>query len=192
MKNKNHNKKLYALIIWYIIFIILIPLILHTEKNLMIYLPIVDMIANVFSSSGRLDNKIFKDIYNLSPNNITSFISTNFINLVALTGVAMVGTSFLIKTGNRIGSIYIMLVMYTITYLLPTQGLNWIVIKIQRSIDNFRFDNSTTGYINKIKKFMQRHSILFDYLGGVIVVILLLLFETFLINNYIKYLNISL
>ena len=192
MKNKNHNKKLYALIIWYIIFIILIPYILHTEKNLMIYLPIVDMIANVFSSSGRLDNKIFKDIYNLSPNNITSFISTNFINLVALTGVAMVGTSFLIKTGHRIGSIYIMLVMYTITYLLPTQGINWIVIKIQRYIDNFRFDNSTTGYINKIKKFMQHHSIWFDYLGGLIVVIILLLFETFLINNYIKYLNISL
>ena len=192
MKNKNHNKKLYALIIWYIIFIILIPYILHTEKNLMIYLPIVDMIANVFSSSGRLDNKIFKDIYNLSPNNITSFISTNFINLVALTGVAMVGTSFLIKTGNRIGSIYIMLVMYTITYLLPTQGLNWIVIRIQRTIDNFRFDGSTTGYINNIKKLMQRHSILFDYLGGLIVIIILLLFETFLINNYIKYLNISL
>lgn len=175
---------------WYIVFIIIIPYILRSETNLRLYLPMIDLIANVFSTSGRTERKLFHNLYKLTPDNIISFVSTNFINLLALSGVALNGTHVLIKTGQRTVAIIVMLVMYSITYLLPSQGLNWIIKRIQHVIDNFILDKEkqdTHWFIFRMKRFMKQHSIWFDYIGGFLVVIILVLLETFLIKKYLNW-----
>ena len=188
--NKSVKKHLVALLLWYCIFIIIIPLVLRTEYNLMVYIPILDLIANVFSSSGRPGNRLFQYVYKLSPDSLISFLSTNFINLIALTGVAMVGTKYVLKTGNRWGGITIMLIMFSITYLLPTQGLHWIVDTIEKKIDDFRFNPKSPLYLNSLKEHMKYYHLWYDYLGGFIVVILLVVVESLFISEYLKLLDI--
>ena len=90
-----------GLISWYAIFIFIIPFLIIRSKSfnvLKYYLPIIDLLANIFSVSGKENKQVFKDVYSLSPNNIISFISTNFINLLALTGVAWNGVDVAIKS----------------------------------------------------------------------------------------------
>lgn len=168
-----------------------IPYLLGSQKHLRVYLPMIDLIANVFSNSGSHDNNIFKDLYKLSPNNVISFLSTNFINLVALSGVALNGTAIFKATGDQWISIKVMLVMYTITYLLPTQGIYWVVKTIQSHIDAFRFNNTRHPYLNTIKRFIKRHPLWFDYLGGFITVTILVVFEAVIINLYLKWVHMK-
>ena len=176
-------------IFWYIIFIGILPFLLKKESYLRIYFPLIDLVANALSSSGKKNNNIFKDLYKLSPNNIISFLSTNFINLVALSGVALNGAYYILKTSNKWLGIKVMLIMYTITYLLPTQGINWIVKYIQSKINNLKDTHKKFHFLNPIKDFMKRNSLLFDYLGGFIVVALLVSFETLIIDKYLHSVN---
>ena len=100
-----------GLISWYLIFIVIIPfLIIHSKSfnELKYYLPIIDLIANIFSVSGKKNKQVFKDVYSLSPNNIVSFISTNFINLLALTGVAWNGVDVAIKRNSMLDGVLVM------------------------------------------------------------------------------------
>ena len=122
---------------WYILFIIIIPLSIKrfiSFNALKIYFPIIDLIANIFSISGNEEQRIFKDLYKLSPNNITSFLSTNFINLIALMGVSWNGIYIAMKKNSIITGITVTIVMYFITYLLPTQGIEFVVKYLQKRI----------------------------------------------------------
>ena len=88
---------------WYIVFLLIIPWLIIRFKGfnwLKYYLPVIDLIANIFSVSGPKNMRLFKDLYSLSPPNILAFISTNFINLLALTGVAWNGIYIAIKNKN--------------------------------------------------------------------------------------------
>ena len=171
---------------WYIVFIFIIPYLLKKEKNLRIYFPMIDLIANVLSSSGKGKGRIFKDLYKLTPNNIISFLSTNFINLVALFGVALNGAYYINKKRNKWLGIKVMLIMYTVTYLLPTQGLNWSVRTIQSWIDGFRQDTTDTSFIGRIKSWMRQYPKIFDYAGGIIIIFLLVSIESYIITKYLS------
>ena len=177
-------------IIWYIIFVGFVPFIIKNERYLRIYFPMIDLIANVCSSAGKTENRIFKDLYKLTPNNITSFLSTNFINLIALFGVALNGAYYILKTQNKWLGIKVMLIMYLLTYLLPTQGLNWITRYIQNKINKLKYDKKDKSYLSYIKKLLIKYPIFFDYLGGFIIVILLVITESFIISTYLNYLDI--
>ena len=176
----------FGTIIWYLVFILLIPFFLKKEKYLRIFLPMVDLIANVFSSAGKGKQRLFKDLYKLTPNNIISFLSTNFINLIALFGVALNGSYYILKHQNKWLGIKVMLIMYTITYLLPTQGLNWSVLTIQSYIDSFRNDTKDTSFIKHIKIFMRKYPKIFDYMGGIIIIFILVSLESYIITIYLN------
>ena len=101
--NKEEKTKtihIVGLISWYLVFLFLIPYyikIKHDFNYLKYYLPVLDLIANIFSVAATKNIQIFKDLYSLSPNNLTSFMSTNFINLLALVGVAWNGIHIAVK-----------------------------------------------------------------------------------------------
>lgn len=168
-------------ILWYTIFIGIIPyFIVHFKgfSDLKYYLPVIDLIANIFSVSGPKNMKIFKDLYSLSPKNTISFLSTNFINLLALTGVSWNGIYIAHKKKNIIEGVIVTIVMYTITYLIPTQGIPFIVNHLQKRIDNklgIKYDE------NKVD--------IMGYLSGFIFLIFIYLIETFIIKSYISYME---
>jgi len=175
-------------VIWYLIFLILIPVIIVNKwspKNLMYYLPMVDLIANVCTSPTSKLKYLFRDLYKLTPDTVISFISTNFINLIALVGVSWNGVHHALTTNKMWIGIKVTVIMYTITYLLPTQGIGWAIKK---------FHNWFTSKIKQypiikttIKKhFDYSHTEIIDYIGGSIFIILLVIIEFILIKLYLK------
>ncbi len=140
-----------------------------------IYLPVVDLIANISSLSGKKNKQVFKDVYSLSPNNISSFISTNLINLLALSGVAWNGVKVAMDRKNAMAGIHVMIIMYTMTYLLPTQGIPYIVKYLEKNFD----DNLGIKYDkDKINPF--------GYLAGIIAILILYFTESTLIRKYLS------
>lgn len=172
-----------GLISWYAIFIVIIPFLIIRSKSfnvLKYYLPIIDLIANIFSVSGKKNKQVFKDVYSLSPNNIVSFISTNFINLLALTGVAWNGVDVAIKRNSMLDGIFVMVIMYVATYLIPTQGIPFAVKFLQEKIDKALY-----------KKYDKNKIDIYGYLGGIIVIIVLYTLEYNLIKYYLEILSKS-
>ena len=170
----------FATIGWYTIFVFLVPYLLRHSygfNSLRFYFPMIDLIANTFTSSGRYD-RLFKDLYKLSPNNLTSFVSTNFINLIALVGVSWNGILHAINDKDIWTGVYVTLIMYTVTYLIPTQGIPLFVKRAQQYIDQKLDVDYTT------ERFHWE-----GYLGGFIVIVLLIIFEMFLIRFYLTYLD---
>jgi hypothetical protein len=172
-----------GLISWYAIFIFIIPFLIIRSKSfnvLKYYLPIIDLLANIFSVSGKENKQVFKDVYSLSPNNIISFISTNFINLLALTGVAWNGVDVAIKRNSMLDGVLVMIIMYAVTYLIPTQGIPFAVNFLQEKIDKALY-----------KKYDENKIDIYGYLGGIIVIIVLYTLEYNLIKYYLEILSKS-
>jgi hypothetical protein len=76
--------------------------------------------------------------------------------------------------------------MYAITYLLPTQGINWGIIAIQEKIDGLNVKENDDSISNILKKYIKKYSLVFDYLFGSIIIIILLSLEAFVISKYIS------
>ena len=77
-----------GILIFYLIFIVIIPYILvlnGSTEILKYYLPMLVAFANLLSKVG--NRKIFENLYDLQPDNFVSFLSSNFINLFALFGI---------------------------------------------------------------------------------------------------------
>ena len=170
------NKESYlhhhiGLLFWYLIFIFIIPFIIVKTWGfgcLRMYLPVIDLIAGISSLSGRQNKQIFKDVYSLSPNNLISFTSTNFINLLALTGVSWNGIKIAIDNKNLWNGVHVTIIMYFMTYLLPTQGIPYAVDFFEKNFD----ENLGIVYDkNKIKPV--------GYLAGLSLIIILYFIEFF-------------
>ena len=68
--------------------------------------------------------------------------------------------------------------MYIVTYLLPTQGIPYIVHHLQKKIDEyFKIDYST------------KQIDFFGYLGGIIFILILYLFESYLVRKYLNFMS---
>jgi hypothetical protein len=176
-----------ATIIWYLIFIIAIPFSLRHFKgldSLRFYFPLVDLIANICSSTGARTHYVFKNLYDVSPSNATSFISTNFINLIALLGVSWNGMHYAFKTGRAWIGIKVSLIMYMMTYLIPTQGIGWAVDRFQSWFGS-TFYKYPTDKDNMDGKDYIKHNRFVDYGGGIIFVLLMLFLESVLIHLYL-------
>ena len=195
IEDKGKVKKNYkGTIIWYIVFIICIPSILYIspKKYSMIYLPLIDLIANVFARSGHnnqdmQDNKLFPDLYTKKPNNIVNFLSTNFIDLVALGGVAFNGIEYAFLKNNKIQGITVMLIMYSITFLLPREGLDWTINKLKKIINSFNTKKDKKSVITKTDSVLKKNDIIIDHVLGGAIILLLFFVETKVISYFLYY-----
>ena len=163
---------------WYLIFIIMVPFYIRYKYSfdaLKYYFPVVDLIANTFAASGKHD-RLFKDLYKLTPNNMISFLSTNFINLLALLGVAWNGIYQAMTNNNLWLGIEVTLVMYVLTYLIPTQGIPLFVRKIDEYVDKFFAKEEP----KEIKEFKPQ-----GYIAGILIITVLMFMEGFIIKTYI-------
>ena len=171
---------------WYIIFMIIIPYLIksiYSFDMLRFYLPVIDLIANIFASSGRFDRS-FKDLYSLSPNNLISFLSTNFINLVALTGVSWNGILHAFERNDLWFGVTTTIFMYIMTYLVPTQMIPYIIRRVHQ-----RFDEYIPDILKTHIRFMGTTIYLDDYIVGLILIAVLVGIEFLLIASYIDLLK---
>lgn len=167
-----------ATISWYISFMVIIPYLimnLYSFNHLRFYFPVIDLIANSFAASGSADN-IFRDLYVLSPHNLISFLSTNFINLIALVGVSWNGILHAFHYKSIWIGVMVTVFMYIITYLVPTQMIPYVIEKIQGKIDQYYPLHLQFG---KITLHLE------DYLAGIIIIIGLVLIEFIFVQLYI-------
>lgn len=184
-KNKeSQSKHHYAVIGWYLGFLIIIPLVirnLYSFDTLRFYFPIIDLIANSFSASGG-SNNLFKDLYSLSPNNIISFLSTNFINLIALIGVSWNGILYAFQHNSVLAGVVVTIFMYVITYLIPTQMIPYVVKRVESKVHQYKMAEFDITIFN-------RRIHLEDYIVSLIVIIMLVVIEFFFVSTYIKFIK---
>ena len=176
----NHKNHYYSLVLWYLIFVIIIPVSMRNLfgfNSLRYYFPIIDLIANSFTTSG--SDRLFKNVYRLSPNNLLSFLSTNFINLLALLGVSWNGILYAKHYNSVWIGVYVTLFMYIVTYLVPTQAIPYLIRKVQDNFSHY----VTHDWIVKVTG-VDIH--LEDYVGAFVIIVCLMLIETFLIAFYVK------
>ena len=187
LHNDNDNENI---VLWHVIFIILVPLILLYKYDIKIfryYLPIIDLIAagvvyigdkHIKTNKNNLTINYFNGLYKIIPDNIVSYISTNIINLLALTGVAI--HSILWSTSQGIiKGVGVAVVMYVVTYLLPSQLLPTLLDYVIDKTDNVLLNTKLKIHLKKNNK------VLIETIISFIVIFILILIETFLIEHLI-------
>jgi len=121
----------------------------------------------------------FNGLYELIPKNTLSYISTNIINLMALSGVAIHSILWTEKKGLIVG-IGIAIIMYLITYLMPSLLLPKIIDTIKDKIDSYILNDKI-----KKSKYYGTKIVIEELVLSVGIILLLILIEGFLINKLV-------
>lgn len=129
-KNKNTPTKgeVKRIIIWYILFLLVFPYTLSYFLSfdfLRYYFAVVDIIANIFSNLGNGD--YMGRLYSPLPSDLTSYLSTNFLSLVALVGVSWTSIYTAMKYKNMWIGIFMSMILFSLTYLLPIQSVGYVI-----------------------------------------------------------------
>ena len=171
------------ILLWHVVFIIITPLILYNHygyKSFRYYLPLIDLIAagfvyvgskHIIGNSENIEVKqhYFNGLYEIIPKNTLSYVSSNIINLMALSGVGIHSILWAEKKGVLIG-VGIAIIMYLVTYLMPSLLLPKIIDILTEKIDKYFLDSSIK------KKKQNKHIKIIEELGISIGLILLLLY----------------
>jgi hypothetical protein len=165
-EEENMMKKYISFISWYIVFLGVVPkLITHVYSfdTLRKYFPVIDLIANVFAT---VFPQYLFELYSSNPTNLTLFISTNFISLIALLGVSWNIIYYYKKYKNMWFVIKLSSIWYIITYLLPTMGIPYFLKSLDSELD------------------ITSKSITF--ISGILFIVIFANFEAFLAFEYIN------
>lgn len=133
------KKTVIGFILFFIIFVILIPVILVKSQMygiLEAYMPNVDLIATVISWHGG-PLKIWDHLYPPSPVTIYGFYSQTIINYLSLLGLTYIITRETKRTGSMARGWSMAFIMLLMTYLLPGQFISWIMDKTNGLISNY-------------------------------------------------------
>jgi len=160
-KNKHSiQKPILSFIIYFIVVVICIPLLLIKKGQyeiLSMYLPNVDLIANLITYTGKsfkLD--YFNELYLNSPNTTASKITTTWINYMALLGLTFLVASHTKLTNSISIGWSIAFIMALVTYLLPTGIINSLMDKMVQYTDdilnkyNVKYNRDIIRYIPSI------------------------------------------
>lgn len=115
-------------IIFYLIFVIAIPLYLFSNsdfESLKYYLPALVMLAVTLTESGKPD--MFTNLYPLEINNFSGFLSTNIINGLALVGLLAQAILISATTGSITLGLVSGLITFTVAYPLAQQVLPFFI-----------------------------------------------------------------
>jgi hypothetical protein len=154
------------IIYWYLFFIVVIPIIfvhLFSFDHLRYYLSVVDIIANIFASVRR--GKWMGRLFSLLPQDIVSYMSTNFLSLLAITGSSWTAIKHAIETKNVFSGVVISVILFIFTYLIPVQGVSF--------------------FMNRSEEYVE-DSWMTDFLVGFSFLLFVLLIEKLIIFNYMK------
>jgi len=183
----------YNILLWHFIFIIILPIIIYTKYGILsfrYYLPIIDLIAAGTVYIGEKHNKTtsneyityyFNGLYKLIPSNLLSYISTNIINLLALSGVALHSILLSINRGGIFKGLGVAIIMFVMTFLLPSLLLPTILDSIIDKIDKYILNN-----MFKKHELVHNKKIIEEVIVSFIIIVLLLLVEGFIIYNIIE------
>jgi len=169
-------KDVIGFISFLIIFVVLIPIILYKRKNfnfLEVYLPNVDLIANLLTWI-RGPYNIWSDLYKDS-NSISRFTSQTLINYIALLGVTFIIARETKKTNNIFAGWSLAFVMLLASYLLPTNIVTWFMEKSATYSESLNINPITTN--------------IFSFTTGVIVTLSFLFTEIFILQKYKKHIK---
>ena len=158
-------------ILWYIIFLGVIPLLITmiwSFDGLRYYIPFVDMIANTFASVG--EDNLFRSLYSETPDDIFTYLSTNLLNLIALTGISWNSLTKAFKFKSIKIGIITAITMYIVTYLLPQRGISYFIYHIHEYFQKFKPIDSTIFILGERVE-------IFHYLIGFTFVGILILLE---------------
>ena len=125
------KKTVLGFILFFIIFVILIPLILFKSQMygiLEAYMPNLDLIATVISWHGG-PLKLWDHLYPPTPLTIYGFYSQTIINYMSLLGLTYIITRETQRTGSMSKGWSMAFIMLLMTYLLPGQFVSWIMDK---------------------------------------------------------------
>ena len=193
-QNNLHKKKIhdnfkalnvfYGFILFFIIFVILIPYILFKKKIYFIlegYLPNLDLIAMILTW-GSIGNylDIWNHLYPPNPTSVPGFLSQTSINYMALLGVTFIVARESVVNNNISSGWSKAFIMLLLTYLLPGQILTYIM-------DNLYKQYETKTIINKNLSKKQWRDIISIF--GIILTILIIISEGIILKNYEKPLN---
>lgn len=134
LPNKTILLNILGFIIFFTLFVVTIPTILYKKgvyDILEVYLPNLDLIANLLSFHGGPENyNIFEYLYPPSPTNMYSFFSQSIINYMALLGLTYIIARETKLTNSIIRGWSLAFVMIMVTYLLPSQFISEIMEKL--------------------------------------------------------------
>ena len=136
--NVDIKKTIVGFFLFFIIFVILIPIILFKSKMYNIleaYMPNLDLIAIVISWHGG-PFKIWDHLYPPSPLTIYGFSSQTIINYIALLGLTYIISRETRNTGSIARGWSMAFIMLLMTYLLPGQFISWIMDKTSNLISS--------------------------------------------------------
>ena len=178
------NKEVYiksaiGLLIYFIIFIVLIPILLIKNKYFNIlaaYFPNVDLIAAVLGyNGGPMNTNIWRYLYNPSNNIIVEYINSNIINYCALLGVTYIVAYYSFINKNIYDGWARAFIILPLTYFLPS---NFIILYINRFgtyLNNFFDGKSLLHYLSVV-------------LFGLFIILLIIITESLAIKNILPYL----
>jgi len=150
------KKSVVGFILYFIIFVILIPVILFKSQMygiLEAYMPNLDLIATVISWHGG-PLKLWDHLYPPSPVTIYGFYSQTIINYMSLLGLTYIITRETQRTGSMARGWSMAFIMLLMTYLLPGQFISWIMDKTNGLISNyFKFNFISSNSIVVIMGF---------------------------------------
>jgi len=135
-----------GLIMYYLVFILIIPFILSTyginTGMLPFYLPLMVVLANVLTLSGI---PAFQDLYKMKPDSRLSMASTHLINLVALIGVMWQSINQVTLYNNNVGgAAAYAVILFLVTFPLARGGLKFIL----RHADEYLREKSRYSFTN--------------------------------------------
>ena len=118
-----------GVIVFYLIFLFIIPLMLGTyglnTGVLPYYLPLMVALANLLTLSGLEE---FADLYQLEPNSFLGFVSTHIVNLVALIGIMWQSITHVSEKKNSVsyGASYAV-ILFLVTFPLARSGMKYVL-----------------------------------------------------------------
>ncbi len=137
-------------IVFYIIFVILVPYLLiatGSAASLQYYLPALVMMSVTLTEAGA--PKLFSNLYQDNPTTMSGWLSKNFINLLAIVGLMSAVIMMAMDTGNFGQTLAAGVIAFTITFPIAQSILPYFIRQgdlVLRKNTTFRFPGNWHKY----------------------------------------------
>ncbi len=164
--NEDLSKYVIGFITFIVFFIVIIPIILYNRRYynfLEVYLPNVDLIANILTWAGGPDN-IWTNLYR-DDTNLSNFTTRTIINYIALLGITFIVARETKKSNNIFTGWSMAFVMLLCTYLLPGKVVTWFMKRTNTYLLSLNINNFSSYIVTILIGVLATLSFLFLEIG---------------------------